>query len=154
MILDAPGLHFGSKFWNKFPDDMRSDFGQAREYGNGSSRWNGNLTEAVSKACQNTRAGTLLIQAQKDLVMSALFGAESPWEHRSNVLGADGILEKTKSLNDNCATFAPNAFNHSNLKHPKTVYNTAISDIDPNKKITALEFARNAVNGKQQENFH
>jgi hypothetical protein len=93
LLLDAPGLHFGPHFWDKFTTELLADFG-----------------EMVEHLGYMPRAGE---HGNLDIVMSTIFGTRNPIAHEEDIYGPDGIYEATRNPRDNCAAWIPSTGIHT-----------------------------------------
>lgn len=117
LLLDAPGLHFGKRFWDKFSNTMLVDFSEAlRSLGIDVVPGEGNLARAVPLLCdrlKDWRVGVL--QGSRDIVMSRVFGNISVSDHHEQVWGPNGIVQLTEGRGSQCMTWVPRTEMHTFL---------------------------------------
>lgn len=148
LIADAPGMHFGERFWKKFTPRLIQDFQKAfKEMGIFLNPLSGHLAAQMPKICQqfsHWRIGFL--QGSRDVIMSSIFGNISPWDHEQMVYGKEGIYQETMDPTDNCSAWVPKTKFHTFLLH----------HIPMNISImgkTANHYVRDVVNGVQNSNY-
>ncbi|MGK5085258.1 pectin acetylesterase-family hydrolase [Bdellovibrionota bacterium FG-1] len=143
LILDAPGLHFGQKFWDKFPKELIDDYADALQaVGFALAPGEGNIAGVIPLLCQRLpgwRVGVL--QGSRDVVMSGVFGAISPEEHEKLVYGPGGLEALTQDATDNCAAWVPSSEMHTFLVTDET------ASIKANDGTSAMDFVRELVSG-------
>ncbi len=93
MIVDSPGLHFGVNFWNKFGDDMRSDFDSAfSDVGLDVDFSDGAVSKRMGPVFDNYRNWKIgFLFGLEDYAMSKIFGDISPENQKKLILSSDGI---------------------------------------------------------------
>ena len=76
LIADAPGLHFGDTFWEKFPDKFIDDINRSlQEIGLSVDMTTGNLSTQIDTLCENMKDWNIgVLQGSKDYFMSKFFG--------------------------------------------------------------------------------
>lgn len=114
LIVDAPGLHFGPRFWHKFSNDLFYDLSNALlQTGVVVDKNDGLVARAVPNVCRKFSDWEIAsIQGTKDSIMSVVFGNISPSNHAEAVLGKSGIYQLTEDPNDNCVAFVPDTRVH------------------------------------------
>ena len=115
LLADAPGLHFGPKFWEKFSPELLKDYAEAiRRAGHELDTSQGMLAKFVSTVCERHPGWEIgVMQGSKDVVMSALFGAISPDDHHRSIFGPEGLWEQTRDVSDNCSAWIPTSTVHT-----------------------------------------
>lgn len=116
LIADSPGLHFGARFWHKFPRLMQDSF----DFNFKSLNLNVNFDDGfvaprmgpVFEKLQNWNIG--ILQGSKDYLMSDFFGEIEPREHEKLVFSREGIIEVAKKY-PNVKTWVPKTFMHTFL---------------------------------------
>ncbi|MEC9283073.1 MAG: pectin acetylesterase-family hydrolase [Bdellovibrionota bacterium] len=148
LIVDAPGLHFGSRFWHKFSDALFYDLSSALlQTGVKVDKDNGKIAQAVPNVCRmlpDWQVAT--IQGTRDSIMSMIFGNISPANHEEAVLGEGGISQLTLDPNDNCVAFVPDTRVHVLLTKNRDL------DIDADGK-TVIEFAHEFIRDGAGRNY-
>jgi hypothetical protein len=143
LIADAPGLHFGGKFWDKFTPELMADFSAAmNRVGLRAERGRGNLAELVPKVCRalpDWRVGVL--QGSQDIVMSRIFGAISAQDHQKLVYGPQGVFKMTEDATDNCSAWVPESKMHTFLVTDLS------ASIRSSTGESAMDYVRNLVQG-------
>lgn len=93
MIVDSPGLHYGSTFWDKFDSDMKNDFKSAFSQINLDVDFKDG---AVSKKMRpvfdlytDWKIGFLF--GLEDFAMSKIYGNISPENQKKLILSPDGV---------------------------------------------------------------
>ncbi len=147
VLLDSPGLHFGSAFWHKFSPELVKDFARAiSDSGVAFDYNNGLIASTVPSACANLPTWRIgVLQSTRDAVMSTVFGNISMVNHEAAVLGPQGVYELTTSPNDNCSAWVPSSVQH-------TFLNTDKASPLPGG-MTALNFAWEVVGTSLQYNY-
>ena len=137
ILADAPGLHFGKTFWNKFTRQQLRDFNTAfSKVGLNSVMDDGMVANRAPDFCRALRKWEIgILQGSQDLIMSSVFGNITPEEHRQLVYSDSGIFELTKSIK-NCSAWTPDTLMHTFLL---TTFSAAIQTSD---EVSAREFAR------------
>lgn len=148
LIVDAPGLHFGSRFWHKFSDDLFYDLSNALlQAGVRVDKDNGKIAEAVPNICKmypDWQVAT--IQGTRDSIMSIIFGNISPSNHEEAVLGEGGINQLTIDPTDNCVAFVPDTRVHVLLTKNRDL------DIDAEGR-TVIDFAHEFISNGAGRNY-
>jgi hypothetical protein len=143
LIADAPGLHFGRRFWDKFTPELLKDFTAALgRMGMKVEKGKGNLAEHLPKLCSwlpDWRVGVL--QGSRDVVMSRVFGSIGSAAHEKLVYGPRGIFEMTKDASDNCSTWTPSTPMHTFLVTDTT------ASMQASTGESAMDYARDLVQG-------
>lgn len=114
LILDAPGLHFGKRFWNKFSDNTVDDFKQAFAHlGFDFSREDHVLAKYIPQVCESLKSWNIgILQGSKDVVMSRVFGNISQDDHRELVYGPQGVYQLARK-SANCSAWVPDTWQHT-----------------------------------------
>lgn len=117
LLSDAPGLHFGPRFWGKFTPELRHDYSEAMKVmGYALDPKQGMIADLVSKVCAHLPGWQVgVLQGSADVVMSAVFGNITPWEHDRLIFGAGGLWEMGKVPGDNCTVWIPRSPMHTFL---------------------------------------
>jgi hypothetical protein len=130
LIADAPGLHFSDKFWKQFSAAFETDFKAAfTRLGLTFSNESGIIARHLPHLCQrfsNWKVG--LLQGSKDMVMSALFGKLTPWEHHDRIASEVGMIAMAQRT-QNCSIWVPDTFMHTFLIAP--VDGARIDEVGP-----------------------
>jgi hypothetical protein len=117
LLSDAPGLHFGPKFWGKFTPELQKDYADAMKLmGHELDPKQGLIASVIGKVCErlsNWQIGVL--QGTHDIVMSAVFGEVTPWDHARKVIGPGGLWEMGAKEGDNCTVWIPQTAMHTFL---------------------------------------
>jgi hypothetical protein len=121
IIADAPGLHFGDSFWDKFPtrfiDDINSSL---NEVGLSVDLNSGNLSSQINTLCEGMSDWNIgVLQGSRDYFMSKVFGEISQDDHHALVFGQDGIWEHSKPY-PHCSTWLKSSGHHTFLIFPYT----------------------------------
>lgn len=142
IIADAPGLHFGLHFWQKFSEPLLQDYQKLlTPLGLSVNLEDGNLAPYMGQACQVlSHWEVALLQGTRDLVMSEVFGEISPSDHEKLVLGPQGIIESTKN-SPNCHTWVAKTYSHTFL------LGVTLERVDG---VSAKEFAYSVINRQVQ----
>jgi hypothetical protein len=143
LLADAPGMHWGNTFWNKFTDDINNDFIESfSKLGFKYSLEDGNVAKYLPQICSTLHDWNIgLLQGSMDAVMSAMFGNISPLDHRGLVYGERGLLANAPKTN-NCSVWLPDTPQHTFLIFPYSIIMKA-------EGTTALDFARAILKGKR-----
>ena len=114
LLADSPGLHWGKHFFDKFNGDYKDDLiGSLEQVGVEIDPNTGNVAQHLDTLCNNNPTWRIgFLQSTKDIVMSAVFGGISPWQHRALVLGPNGIFKTTKQKSHNCSVYLNDGFAH------------------------------------------
>lgn len=121
LIIDSAGLHFGKTFWQKFTVKLNEDY--AVSFGRIGLRYSlddGLLAPRMGPVFvhyHRWRVG--ILQATMDMVMSRVFGNISPLDHRTLVLGPQGIQAVALSY-ANVRTWISDTSNHTFLVRAAT----------------------------------
>ncbi|HAZ12259.1 MAG: hypothetical protein A2X86_03390 [Bdellovibrionales bacterium GWA2_49_15] len=142
ILADAPGMHFGETFWNKFSDELVSDYKKAFATV-GINFTNQDTVMArylptVAIALKSWNVG--ILQGARDVVMSLVFGNISPNGHRELVYGHQGLFEMSVSTS-NISVWLPDTLQHTFLLAGVTgrIDADGVSGIEFAKKILARE---------------
>ncbi|MGE3611295.1 MAG: pectin acetylesterase-family hydrolase [Bacteriovoracaceae bacterium] len=143
LIADSIGLHFGKKFWEKFPQKFINDFKSSfDEIGMNVDFTDGFVAPELRHLCQRSSDWQMgFIQTTRDIVMSLIFGNISQKEHKSLVLGQDGIKNLFKSSR-NCKSLIPDGQGHAILIIPQV----AKYEKDMSTGVSAIEFVNQLIN--------
>jgi hypothetical protein len=144
MIADAPGLHFGPDFWDRFTPAQVRDFGEAMaSFGVSPRSGEGNLAYLAPEICRRHRDWRFgFLQGSKDWVMAALFGQRDFDEHEAVVYGPAGLFTLTEDPADNCASWIPRTMEHTFLVTGLT------ARIRASTGMSAMDFARRIIQGE------
>mgnify|MGYP001589018615 CR=1 FL=1 len=117
LLSDAPGLHFGPRFWKKFTPALRRDYAKAMKViGYDLNPESGLMGDLVSKVCARFPDWQIgVLQGTHDIVMSAVFGDITPWEHARQVFGPGGLWNAGRAEGDNCMVWIPTTPMHTFL---------------------------------------
>lgn len=148
LISDAPGLHFGKAFWKKFTPEMMDDFSRAMQsVGYSLDPSNGRLADLIPTVCRSLPGWNVgVLQGSQDVVMSAVFGAVTPWEHERIIYGDSGVFDLTLDPADNCAAWVPSTPMHTFLV-------TTVSSSVKAAGRTAMDFARALISDGAGRNY-
>ena len=142
LIADAPGLHFGKKFWVKFSDKLYQDF-QATfapleiEL----NRQETLLSKQIPTICNNLKYWKVgFLQASRDIVMSTVFGNISGDDHEELIYGPQGAYEQVKRTS-NCAAWVPKSRQHTFLIFKNPLEAKAAD-------VSAMDFVRSVIAGQ------
>jgi len=144
LIPDSPGLHFGKTFWDKFPQQMFSDFQNSfSQLGIKITRQDHVIAKFIPQVCAQLHDFQIgILQAARDVIMSRVFGNISLKDHRALVYGEQGLYEKSYETN-NCSVYTPDTLEHTFLLLPA-------SSIPGKQEMSAVEFAQHVLNGGLQ----
>ena len=119
LIADSVGLHFGKTFWKKFPEEMITDFKSAfSPSGIEVDENDGLVAPQLKRYCRLAKGWKIgFIQKTKDIIMSTIFGNIGQDEHRTLVLGPQGIRNVLKD-STNCETHISEGNGHAILLVP------------------------------------
>lgn len=142
VIADAPGLHFGKKFWKKFSNRLFVDFQETFKPLNlVLDRQDTLLAKQIPTLCNTLKYWKVgILQGSKDIVMSVVFGDISRAEHEELVYGPNGAFELTQKT-VNCATWTPSTSQHTFLIF-KNPFEKKAQNMD------ALGFVKSVMAGK------
>ncbi len=117
LLADAPGLHFGDKFWSKFSDRMVEDFSEGfAKIGAPLDTNSGKVMKDLPFIAERLHQWKIVImQGSRDLVMSTIFGNISMKEHEKAVYGPQGVIALADEL-DNCTAWAASSSQHTFMK--------------------------------------
>ena len=148
VILDAPGLHFGPSFWDRFSKDLFHDYAFAlQDLEIEIQRGNGLIAQAVPNLCRQFPDWEVaVVQGTRDAVMSAIFGSITPRDHEQLVLGPQGIAALTADPNDNCSAFVPDTRVHVLLTKNRDLQISAAG-------TAVIDFARSFLRDGAAENL-
>jgi len=143
MISDAPGLHFGPKFWDKFTPKLISDYDDAL------SRLkfrihpdDGMIAPMVRGLCRFSPGWRIgFIQGTRDSVMAA-FGEILPEDHHNLVTGPTGLYRLTESTDDHCSSWIADTEVHTFLVTGPT------AAIRNTSGKSAMDFLRDFIAGR------
>ena len=141
LVADSPGLHFGKRFWERFPlpfiekvsKSMSAEGMQFSDSGTPVAQQLG----AFCEKAHNWNIGFL--QAEADVAMSAIFGTIAPSEHSKLVYGPHGILQTIRAAANNCAVWV----------HPSPLHTFALAGATAGLSVSeksAMGFASQIVN--------
>jgi hypothetical protein len=118
LIADAPGLHFGDRFWDRWSVELMKDFQNGfQSIGLDFQESNGMVASQMKHYCSRYSSWRIaFLQGTKDIVMSALFGTVAPDEHEKLVLGSGGILKTTEDPSDTCRSWVKKTYQHTFLE--------------------------------------
>ncbi len=140
VLSDSPGLHFGQDFWQKFPPQMLADFQEAfAKFGLPLDRNSGLVTKYMRNAFLTLWDWKIgVMQGTQDIVMSLLFGNETPWEHERQVMGPDGVRAQAWGL-PNVNVWISNTKMHTFLILPES------TEIENMEGLSAWMFGLNMM---------
>ena len=117
LIADAPGLHFGKTFWNKFSARLKADYADALQVvGYEWNDENGKVISLLPALCARFPHWQIsILQGSQDLVMSALFGEITPQAHEKLVFGPAGLWDLSLNEHDHCSAWIPRTPMHTFL---------------------------------------
>ena len=144
IIADAPGLHFGKRFWQKFTPQLIAD------YSKNFAKLNviidpedGNIARQMPKMCKSLEDWEIgILQGSRDVIMSWGFGDISPLEHEELIYSKDGIVENTRST-DNCFVWVPKTELHTFLLASFPVYIKGMGALGFTKAILSRNIQHN-----------
>jgi hypothetical protein len=143
LILDAPGLHFGKEFWEKFTPEWVADISNAMAHvGMSLTRGHGNMAGVIPRICgllPDWRVAVL--QGSRDIIMSKVFGSITQEEHEALIYGPEGLYALTENPNDNCAAWVPSSPMHTFM------FTDAQSAMTTSDGKSAMSFVRDATLG-------
>ena len=139
-LVDSPGLHFGTSFWNKFSDAY---FGDVRDHmaeiGLSVTRGEGLIAPQLPGLCQRYDQWKIgFLQSTRDRVMSLVFGSISQARHERAVLGDTGLAQLVRQQSGECY-----AWIHDSAGHTFTGSTDSIER--GTRGVTAAAFARSIV---------
>jgi hypothetical protein len=151
LIADAPGLHFGPKFWDKFTPELLAEFGEGMErVGMRLDPHDGNIAALVPRVCgllPDWRVGVL--QGARDLVMSRGFGSISRDDFERLVYGPSGVFGMTAlDAEDNCSAWTPATAMHTFLVTDRS------AGIRASGGTSAMDYVRGVVQGAWRSGAH
>jgi len=116
IIADAPGLHFGKNFWNKFDEAIFQDFKTSfLPLGFSLSRHDHLLSKQIPVVAKTLKAWRIgILQGARDIVMSEVFGNISPNHHREQVYGDEGVYRMGLETS-NVSVWLPDTLTHTFL---------------------------------------
>lgn len=152
IISDAPGLHFGPTFWEKFPEELLNDIKKAlNDVHFHFSDDDGMVAPHIVETCKFYEDFTIgILQGSQDLVMTYLFGEINHRDHEDLVYSPLGLYEQTKKV-ENCSAWVPSTKHHTFLVLPLTADITAKNE--DHEEVEAMDFARLIISGNAQDNF-
>jgi hypothetical protein len=148
LIADAPGLHFGPTFWDKFTPALLEEFsaGLARA-GVRLEKGRGLIADIVPGLCRKLPTWSVgVLQATRDAIMSSRFGEISPEEHERQVRSPQGVLALTADPADLCRAWVPDSSLHTFL--PTGLFLEVKAG-----GVTARDFLREIVERKRGKNL-
>lgn len=147
LIADAPGLHFGETFWEKFPKALITAFRKNfSRIGLKFDRSTGFVGRQFPRFCHKYRNWKIgVLQGSRDIIMASLFGNITPDDHEKRVYSEDGIYQNTKNI-QNCSVWAPSTLMHTFLLAP-------ISARKDYTTISAEEFTVELLSGHTNRNY-
>ena len=142
ILADAPGMHFGEAFWNKFSDELVSDYKKAfATVGINFTHQDTVMARYLPSISQSLKSWNIgVLQGARDIVMSVVFGNISPNGHRELVYGPQGLFEMSVST-ANISVWLPDTLQHTFLLAGVTGMLEAdgVSGIEFAKKILATD---------------
>ena len=154
LLLEGIGLHFGSRFWHKFPAEYIQDFrASLQNYNTILDINDGNISSLVPAVCNlfsDWHVGT--IQGSRDITMSMVFGNISPGDHQRLVYGNTGLWNHTLAANDNCSSFIPNTFKHTFLKR-ENKWNVNANGHLSRERLSVIKYAKRVIFERESDNF-
>lgn len=143
MIVDSPGLHWGKNFWDKFSKEMVADFDAAfSELGVHHDFKDGFIAKDLKpafKAYKNWKMGVMF--ADKDIIMSTIFGDISPDDQAELINGNDGFPALAKNFK-NANVWVNNTLMHTFLLLSESAKMHSVEN------ITAIDFAQTVYESK------
>jgi hypothetical protein len=150
LVVDAPGLHFGPKFWDKFSPALVHDFQEAmKEAGIDPERQSnpGLLAGIIPALCRKLPGWTVgVLQGSRDRIMSSKFGDLTPEEHEKLVFGAGGVLALTADPSDSCSSWVASTDQHTFLVDDLTARTKAGG-------LSAMDYVRELLSGGAGRNY-
>ena len=148
VIADAPGMHWGKNFWERFTPDFRADVSSALEpFDMHLKDGDGNIAGQLGNLCKRLPDWQLgILQGSKDVVMSALFGTILPSTHARLVYGPNGLASVTRDPTDNCSSWIPDS----------TLHTFMLSKMSSGMKAGgkgALEFVQDILEGRGGKSY-
>lgn len=136
LLADSPGLHFGDYFFDKFSDQMRTDFKDAfgaiglvyPEHSGFVAPYMGPVFETLNR----WHIGVL--QATRDIVMSLGFGELAPIEHERRILSSGGIPTIARPYS-NVSVWISRSYMHTFLLVPYA------TEMENEEQVSAIQFA-------------
>ena len=149
LVADAPGLHFGDTFWEKFPPAWLGDVDRALSvvgYKRGPGV--GMIAGIIPEICASHPDWRVYVmQGSRDWVMSELFGEISQDDHHQKIFSKSGVYALTSNRNDNCSSWIPTTDVHTFMALDFTSQNVYAGGIN------ASDFLRGAIAGDVQLNY-
>ncbi|MBI2520671.1 MAG: hypothetical protein HYV97_09645 [Bdellovibrio sp.] len=142
ILADAPGMHFGETFWNKFSDELVNDYKKAFAtvgiYFTHQDTVMARYLPSVAQVLKSWNVG--ILQGARDIVMSVVFGNISPNGHRELVYGPKGLFEMSVNT-PNISVWLPDTLQHTFLLAgvTGTIDADGVSGIEFAKKILARD---------------
>ena len=148
LIADAPGLHWGNTFWDRFSEAYRADVSDSlAHYEMVLKPQEGNLAQQMLSLCQRLSDWQVaFLQSDEDFMMSSVFGAISPKAHARLVHSEKGLAAVTKDEFDNCSSWIP-----ASQAHTFMLKNQSSSAKAGGK--TALDFVRDVLADEGGKNY-
>jgi hypothetical protein len=143
LIADAPGLHFGDSFWEKFPEKFINDINRSlEEIGLGVDLRTGNLSLQINLLCERMNDWNIgILQGSRDYFMSEFFGEISQDDHHDLIFSDRGIWELSKPY-AHCSSWIKKTGHHTFLVFPHSWFLKV-------GKISAHQFTFDITNQKQ-----
>ena len=142
LIADAPGLHFGNKFWVIFSDQLYNDFQET--FAPLEIVFNKEetlLSKQIPIICNSLKYWKVgILQGSRDIVMSTIFGNISGDDHEELIYGPHGAYELAKRT-ANCAAWIPKSAQHTFLIF-KNPFEAKAS------QVSAVDFVRSIIDGQ------
>jgi hypothetical protein len=148
VIADAPGLHFGPQFWDKFSATYRQDLLAAmKRIGINAKENETNIAKYLPQMCQNLSGWRIgFLQGSYDAVMSLLFGNITGPDHHKAVFGEQGLAAATREESDNCSSWIAKSPMHTFLVFLPSTQFKAMSK-------TARDFTQDVIDGTDSKNY-
>jgi len=114
MVADAPGLHFGPTFWDRFAAGFKEDVYAGLRASGMSFPLDGKpVASQLSRLCEgHPHWRFAFLQGDLDIGMSSIFGRIDPLSHRKLVYGEGGLLDTMRRTTPNCS-----AWIHPSMMH-------------------------------------
>ena len=139
LIADAPGLHFGDGFWDKFSNKFLGDIKLSlEEIGLSIDTTSGNMSSQIRPLCESMTDWNIgVLQGSRDYFMSHFFGNISQEDHHNLIFSKEGIWEESKPY-PHCSVWVADSSFHTLLLFPNSWYIGA-------GDVTAREFAKKII---------
>lgn len=108
VVADAPGFHFGNKFWKKFSTKFHHDFKETfSKFDYPFNPSNGLVAPIIPKVCSKYPDWNIgVLQASHDPFMACIYGNIYTNDHAKLVLNsARGLANLTSDPTDNCSAW-------------------------------------------------